>query len=330
MSFIKIKKRLIASGMLLIMGSAAQAGTLVVNCGEKLGLNSIGAALKALEHRESDEPATIEVSGACHENILIKGLDFLTIAGRNGASVTDASAGASDVFDIRGSRVTITGMTIDGLSGVNNDAVDCEQASRCTLIGNTIKGGADVVGVFALSSALIVGGAIQNGTSDGILAIGDVVADGVAVQGNAVGVVVRRGGRATLGVADPASVPIRSITPTIVANNDGAGILVSQGAEFSCGACIVQDNAGDGIHADVSAAVTLAVAALSNGSTALPAVARNAGNGVYVGDLSSATFNGASTVTGNGQRDISCNSPTSVTRHAVVAAGGAGNTNCTN
>jgi Right handed beta helix region len=329
MLIINIKKSLIASAVLLLFGSAAQAGTLWVNCGGKLGFTSIGAALKVLQNSESRGPATINVSGACHENILIKNMDLLTIAGSNGASITDASGGAADVADIRNSRVTIMGMTIDGLSGVNNDAVDCEQASQCTLIENTIQGDADVVGVYNLSSAFIVGGVIQNGTSDGVLAIGDVVAAGVRVQGNPVGVIVQKGGRAKVRVADPVSDPVLSITPVSIVNNN-AGILVTQGAEFTCVGCLVQNNAGDGIHVDVSAAASIQQAFPSDGSTIPPAVKGNSGVGVYVGDLSSATFKGASTVTGNGQPDISCNSATSVTRGALAAAGGPANTNCTN
>jgi hypothetical protein len=329
MLLINIKKCTIASALLLLLGSAAQAGTLWVDCGGKVGFTSIGAALKALQRFEFGGPATINVSGACRENLLINNMDLLTIAGSKGASITDASGGTADVVDIRHSRVTIIGMTIDGLSGINFDAVDCEQMSQCTLVGNTIQGDADVVGVYNLSSAFIVGGVIQNGTSDGIFAFGDVVAAGVAIQGNPVGVIVRNGGRTRVRVADPASDPILTITPTTVANNS-AGILVSQGAEFSCTGCIVENNAGDGIHIDVSAAATIQASTLGNGSTIPPVVTHNSGNGVYVGDLSSATFKGTSTVTGNGQPNISCNSPTSVTRSAQMAAGGAANTNCTN
>ena len=329
MLLINIKKGLMASALLLVLGSAAQAGTLWVNCGGKAGLSSIGAALKLLQNSEFHEPATINVSGTCRENLLIKDMDLLTIAGSKGASITDASGGAADVVDIRNSHVTIVGMTIDGLSGVNYDAVDCEQMSQCTLIGNTIQGDADVVGVYNLSSALIVGGVIQNGTSDGIFTFGDVVAAGVEIQGNPVGVIVRNGSRTRVRVADPASDPILAVTATTVASNS-AGILVSQGAEFSCTGCIVENNTGDGIHIDVSAAVTIQPSTLGNGSTIPPLVTRNSGSGVYVGDLSSATFKGTSTVTGNGQPNISCNSPTSVTRSALVAAGGAANTNCTN
>ncbi len=329
MSIANIKQSLIASALLLLLGSAAQAGTLWVNCGGKSGLNSISAALKLFQSPFAIGSNTINVSGACRENILINNMDLLTIAGSKGASITDGSGGTADVVDIRHSRVTISDMTIDGLSGVNYDAVDCEQMSQCTLIGNTIQGDADVVGVYNLSSALIVGGVIQNGTSDGIFAQGDVVAAGVAIQGNPVGVIVRNGGRTRVRVADPASDPILAVTATTVANNS-AGILVSQGAEFSCTGCIVENNTGDGIHADVSAAVTIQPSTLGNGSTIPPVITRNSGSGVYVGDLSSATFKGTSTVTGNGQLNISCNSATSVTRSALVAAGGAANTNCTN
>src|SRR5271154_5256187 len=273
------KKYLIVSAFLLLIGSAAQASTLWVNCGGKGGLITIGAALKVLQNSEFHEPNTINVSGACRENLLIHNMDLLTISGSKGASITDASGGTADVVDIRHSRVTIIGMTIDGLSGANFDAVDCEQMSQCTLIGNTIQGDADVVGVYNLSSALIVGGVIQNGTSDGILALGDVVAAGVAIQGNPVGVIVRNGSRTRVRVADPASDPILAITPTTVANNS-AGILVSQGAEFSCTGCIVENNAGDGIHIDVSAAATIQPSTLSNGSTIPPLVTRNSGSGV--------------------------------------------------
>jgi len=328
MSIIDIKKHLFASALLLLMGSAAQAGTLWVNCAAKGGFNSIGAALKVLQYTEPQGPNVINVLGACHENLLIKNMDLLTISGSNGASLTDASGGAADVVDIRNSRVTIIGMTIDGLNSVNYDTIDCEQISQCTLTGNTLQGGADVVGVYSLASARIVGGVIQNGTSDGIFAFGDVVAAGVTIQGNPAGVIVRRGARVRLSIADPASDPIRATTPTTVANN-GAGVQVTQGAQFTCTGCLVQDNAGDGINLDVSVAATIQQGLLANGSTMPVAVTRNSGYGVYVGDLSSAFFKGAS-VTGNGQSDISCNSTTAVTRGALVAAGSAARTNCTN
>jgi hypothetical protein len=230
--------------------NAVRAATLYVNCAAKEGLHSIGAALKILQNAEGRGPTTINVSGACNENVLITDIDRLTIAGSRGASITDASGGAADVVDIRNSKVTIAGMTIDGKNGVNNDAVDCEQGSHCTLSGNIIQGGADAVGVYSLSSALVVGGVVQNGTSDGIFAIGDLAAFGVLIQGNPVGLVVRNGGRARIGFVGPGSFPGLARTPTTVENN-GAGVQVVQ-AQFACSGCVIQGNFGDGINADVS------------------------------------------------------------------------------
>lgn len=319
--------------LLLLIGSEAAAGgsgnTLYVHCGASSGLNSIGAALKALKYSESSGPSTINVSGACHENVLIQNMDRLTIAGSNGASITDASGGAADIVDIRNSRVTITGLTIDGQNGINNDTVDCEQGSQCTLIGNTIQGAADPVGVYALSSAIIVGGVLQHGTFSGIFAFGDVAAYGVLIQGNPVGLIVRFGGRARLGFSDPASSPGLARTPSTIENN-GVGVRVTQ-AQFACGGCVIQENFGDGINADVSGEVRINGASFIDGSSVAPSVTRNKGHGVFLGDLSSGLFAGPpSTVTGNGQPDIVCNAPTSVTRGALTAAGGAAHTNCTN
>ena len=333
MSALRLSRHALYSGLLLLIATSARASeygtTLYVHCGTGSGLNSIGAALKALQHSEGTGPATINVSGACHENVLIQNTDRLTIAGSQGASLTDASGDTADVVDIRNSNVTITGMTIDGLSGVNQDAVDCEQGSHCTLLGNTIRGEADTVGVYTLSSALIVGGVLQNGTATGIFAFGDVTAAGVLIQGNPVGVVVNFGGRARMVGLDPASFPGFAKAQTTIENN-GAGVRVIQ-AQFACAGCVIHGNGGDGINGDVSAEVRISPFYPHDGSSVAPSVTANTGHGVYLGDLTSGSFSGPpSTVSGNGQPDIECNSATAVTRGALVAAGGAVHTNCKN
>jgi len=320
----RLNKALIACLLLaqLISVGAAKAATLYVNCDGKVGLTSIGAALKTLQHTEATGPNTINVTGGCRENVVIKDMDRLTVTGRAGASISDASGGTADVVDIRNSRVTITGMTIDGQNGVNNDSVDCEQGSQCTLIGNTIQGAAEPVGVYARSSALIVGGVLQNGTSNGIFAFGDVVAAGVLIQNNPVGLAVRFGARARIGFSD-------ARTPTTIENN-GVGVQVTQ-AQFACGGCVVRGNSGDGINADISGEVRINRAFFIDGSSAAPSVTGNTGHGVSLGDLSSGSFAvPPSTVSGNGQPDIVCNSPTSVSSGALTAAGGAAHTNCAN
>jgi Right handed beta helix region len=330
MSSLKVVSALCLSLVLLMSTQTVRAATLYVNCDGKIGLTSIGAALKALRRSDDGGQNTINVTGGCHENILIKDMDRLTIAGINGASITDVSGDTADVVDIRSSNVTITGMTIDGLNGVNYDAVDCEQGSHCRLTGNTLQGGADAVGVYTISTALIIGGVIQNATSSGILAWGDVIAGGVTIQGNPRGINVQNGGRVRVRFADPAGDPVKALTQATIANNN-LGISLTNGAELTCVGCLVQNNTGDGIHLDVSTAATISPGFPSGGSTIQTAIKHNSGYGVYIGDLSSATFKGpASTVTGNGLTSIWCNSPTAVTRNAITAAGGAANTNCTN
>src|SRR5262249_16907134 len=127
MSTIRFKNAL--NSLCLVMPLIAWAGpvraaTLNVNCGDKVGLTSIGAALTALQYSEGRGPNTINVSGACHENVVIQSVDRLTLNAINGASVSDASGGKKDVIAVLDSRgIAINGFTInagsDGVSGAN-------------------------------------------------------------------------------------------------------------------------------------------------------------------------------------------------------------------
>src|SRR5271167_766656 len=166
-----IKRSVIASALLLLLGSAAQAGTLWVNCGGKGGLNSIGAALKSLQNFESREPTTINVSGACHENVVIQSIDRLTLTAINGASVTDASGGALDVISINDSRdVAINGFKVNATSSaVGANGVSCNDFSTCRLSVNVIQGAAGAgFAVFQQSQATLDGDTLQNNPGVGV------------------------------------------------------------------------------------------------------------------------------------------------------------------
>ena len=95
MSRVKVCMTLCLSLFVLTAASTVNAATFYVNCGGKGPLITIGAALKVLQNIPG--PSTINVSGACHENVVIKDMDRLTIAGSAGASITDASGGNLDV-----------------------------------------------------------------------------------------------------------------------------------------------------------------------------------------------------------------------------------------
>ena len=313
---------------LMIGCACAHAHSVQVNCGGEGQFSSIGAALKHLGSLGNDAPYAISVKGACHENLVIKDLGPLTIAGSAGASISDASNGTRDVIVVANTRVTISAMTING--NVNTDAVDCYDNAYCHLVDNTIQGGYDAVGIYKTARGVVAGGVLQNNFATGIQVSGEATIVGVTIQGNPTGVNVTRGGRATVGIADPVFDQVPAVTQLLVVNN-GIGIFVGEGAELRCGGCTIRNNSSDGIHADVSAAISVTPSFVYfDGAFLQSTITNNSGVGVYVGDLSSATFTGQTSVNSNGQPDIACNSVTAVTRGAIAAAGGTAHTNCPN
>src|SRR5215831_8594693 len=100
MSRFRCGSGLCLTALLLMSAGTAGAATLYVHCGGSGGLNSIGAALKALGHAENIGPSTINVSGACHENVVIQNVDRLTINASPGASINDASGGNVDTVQV--------------------------------------------------------------------------------------------------------------------------------------------------------------------------------------------------------------------------------------
>jgi hypothetical protein len=117
-------RQLRATAFLMLIGAgvSAHAATLSVSCGEPSGLTTINAAIKLLQSNQSLHPATVNVSGACHENVVIQSIDRLTLNAVNGASITDASGGTLDVVQIADSRsVSINNFTINGAANIRSD-----------------------------------------------------------------------------------------------------------------------------------------------------------------------------------------------------------------
>ena len=324
---VKKQLRAIALLPLISVGASAQAATLSVNCGGKSGLTSINAALKALQHSEDSRgPNTINVSGACHENVLIQNLDRLTLNAGNGASITDASYGTREVIDVDNSHgFTLQGFTVTSTcpSGCTGpDAISCYNGADCVLIQNTVGGaGPDGsgVGVYALSRVRVVGGIVQtNGTGLFATDSGEMEVLGVSVQSNGLGVVLLRG--ASLLVRASAD----HVTPSVISNNQNQGIYATDGSTITVsGPSNVSNNLADGIQLDLGARLVLA---LGPGEVV---VSGNGGSGVELGDLAIARFTSSAHVTGNRPPDVACNAPTAITRFARTNIGG-GTTSCAN
>jgi hypothetical protein len=312
MSRLKLGMRVGLPLLLFMAAGAVNAATLHVNCGGKAGLTSIGGALKELQYSESHGPNTINVSGACHENVVIQSVDRLTLNAVNHASVSDASGGKQDVIAVFDSRdVAINGFTINaGSDGVTTtNGISCNDWSACRLALNVIQG-AGSGGGFAVYQA------------------SEATVDGDTFQNNGVGLIVHSGTRVRPG----------GQSRPIISRTNGQGIHVVREA-FVFLLATVDNNSAQGVivgfhstldltgsishNGDVGADVRESSAARFLSST----ITNNGGPGVVVEDLSMATF-GGSTVTGNGGgTDVVCAPQFSATRGALTDIGG-GVTNC--
>jgi Right handed beta helix region len=287
--------------------STVKATTLHVNCGGKAGLTSIGAALKELQYSEGHGSSTINVSGACQEDIVIQSIDRLTLNAAPGASINDASGGNLVTVTIDDSRdVAINGFTINGGAG-GADALDCQDGSVCRLNGNTIQGAVNGYGVGVFFSQLFLdGGTLQNNFT------GLAVINGAS--GKATNVTIQNNSLLGIEIRTQSFV---NTTATITANS-GGGVFVHEGGTLSCPGCQITGNGGIGavVKRDSSARLYNAYA-----------VTGNAGGGIQLNEESSAYF-GPGTVTGNtGGTDVYCGSSYTTARFATTNIGG-GTTNC--
>ena len=295
MSRLKLSLRLCLPLLLFMAASTVKATALHVNCGGKAGLTTIGTALKALQYSEGHAPSTINVSGACHENLVIQSLDRVTLNAINGASVSDASGGSLDVILIQDSRdVSVNGFTIYAGSGPNANGIDCSEYSLCRLSGNVVQGaGNGGVAVFAASNLTLDGDTLQNNIVGLLVRTGSTVRSGgqgspITARNNSQGINMARDTIAAIAV--------------VITNNSNVGALAQFNSTMDLTGSI-SGNGGAGVLVREASAARLAAT-----------ISGNTGPGVLIQDLSMATFNGG-TVTGNGGgTDVVCNPQYSATR----------------
>lgn len=303
-----------ASVLLLLLGSAAQAATLYVNCGGKAGFTSIGTAIKSLQSFTPGGPSTINVSGTCNEDVVIQSMDRLTLNAVNGASINDPSGGNVPTVTIDDSRdVTINGFTING----GEDGIDCQNGSLCRLTGNTVENSPNAgIGVWAFSEADISGGTlVGNGFAGLQMANGAKVrANGVTVQNNWRGVMVDNAAFLQFNIG------------AIQANPD-IGLWVANGSTIVCLACSITGNGGDGVHAQQGASVRFQANFGTPSSTYR--VTQNGGAGVSLTNLANVFFFNSGSVSANGgPLDVVCNASYTAAGGLANAGMTAGRTNC--
>ena len=333
----------------LLLPAWLYAANLSVNCGSKSPhKSSITAALQHLP----PGPNTITVSGTCRENVLIAGIDDLTLAGTPGASVVDQSALTLAAIQIEHSkRVTIAGLeVVGGLNGIacvrasdciinNNDVhgavlsgIFVFEHSAATLAGNHAHGNGPGVVVLGSSFAHLLGGATPQPSDDpnileDNLAQGLVIGDGSSsrVEGTAAKPnIIRNNGGSGVWILHAVGA---LFSPVITGNGIGNANVNSGGIELDGGilrinSAQITGNSGPGLfathgsHADVGGTA-------SDGTT----ISGNLRNGVVLLLNSSAGFNWT-TITNNARSDVFCDT-TSVLQNMQFITG-ANVVNCPN
>src|SRR6185437_206025 len=261
----------------------AQAVSLRVDCDKH---ESISKVLHLLAKANPQGPNTLTVSGACQENIVIRGMDRLTLITRNGASITDRSNGSLAVVDIEDSqKVILQGFTING----GDRGVVCNTASLCYLTGNTIQGpGHFGVNVLGGARAFLASNVIQHWGRGAFITGAQVFSSNDVFQGN--------GGS---GIAALVGSYFESLNSTFDNNGDGieaAGAMLLNGGTVS-------GNSGIGVR-------MLGANVAFQG----PTITGNGGVGVHLEDGAFAGFLAAN-ITGNlSGLDIDCAPQFPITR----------------
>jgi hypothetical protein len=316
---LRVEKKLCAGVALLVLAApmiTAQAAVVSVDCSKKGA--SINSAIGKLDRSLSN---TVNVTGNCTENILVNGHRDLTIAAQGAATLSSADVNFGTVEIIGSSRVTLSGLTING--GFNG--VQCDDRSVCVLSGVNVVGGTG--GGLALqkqSTADVIGGSIINSGGNGIGVFG---ASSVNVSPGPNNTPVVISGhtepqfQSAYGIFAQDGSFVRVDGATITGNNNGAA--GERGAVLKLLGTTITGNSGVGVSVRAST-VQVTGAVTNNGS-----------HGIRVRELAYLVFSGATDLTGNVGLYVRCDNVTSTTNPkslvgSFVPTEEASKTNCPN
>lgn len=237
--------------VLVIVGlsaDVASADTFTVAC----PADSLNAAVMAAKSASPSGPHTINVAGACVENVSVIDMSNLTIQGSPGASLTGAAGGGNPqaVLLVQNSQsFRLNDMIVNGVPSRQHAVAFT--AANGVVQGSTIQG-APQNGLLIqnTSSVNVRNSTIQNNGANGILAVvqSAVNAQGTTIIGNgASGLVLAMSASGSLNGDDPS-------TPSVVerieiANSAFSGISVNGASSLSgSGAHLIHHNALSGVR----------------------------------------------------------------------------------
>ena len=297
---------------LAALGAALSFFTLVAQAGMGAKVNcdlpgAIGKIANVLKRLDPAATNVVSVRGHCHENLVVRGFDRLSLIAEPGTVIEDASGGQASVVDIEDSqRVDLQDFTIQG----GSDGVTCVDFSFCRFNRIKIQQTAGVGLTVANSQAQLYNSTIEDSGGDGISLFGGKL----------------RWNNVTVSKAHRNGVNVQWRSQLNGPNNtvmgsDLAGIFV-QGSSIATGPNVVTGNGQQGI-------------VLITGSNALLAsttVTNNNWEGVRIEDVSAVSFEGGGTYTGNGTEnqalDIRCGLETFNVARVFFPGIQYGSTNC--
>jgi len=289
-------KLVVAAGLVFVAIATpltSRAVTLQVNCNNPSSrLPTISAALKIVSGLVGSLGAnTIEVTGACHENITLTGVSGLTLTAQPGASITDASGGTKPVIDVeRSTDFALNGFAIRGGGGPFLSGVVCGTNSTCYFSNNNVQV-PNFTGVTAfVGSAVALDHDVLEQSGGGLAVISGsrAVVNAATIRNNTGN-----------GVIVVSSSFFNAIGATNIANNGANGVFVAQHSQALLGGVTITGNGTAGVFAEEQADATFFI----GGNTI-------SGNrfGVAIQDMSWAGFSDGSTVVSGSatQPDILC------------------------
>jgi hypothetical protein len=281
--------------LLVAIGGAVQYAEgvdLGVNCNKH---DSIRRALHVLARSSNPQgPNTITVFGGCKENIVIQGMDRLTLIAKNGASIADRSNGTLPVVDIEDSqRVTLQGFTING----GAQGILCSTASLCYLTGNTIQGpGGFGINVIKGSRVFLESNVIEDWGRGAFIDSGaQVFSSNDVFQSN--------GGSALVVLA-------AAYFESLDSKFDNNGVGIDAGGSLTLRGGTISGNSSDGIRLLSGKAVFVGSTITGNG----PTITGNGGVGVHLEDGAFAGFLAASITSNLSGLDVDCEPQFPITR----------------
>lgn len=289
---------------------AAPGSKLNVDCDAGQTICAALATLDKMHAVGSAGPNMVMISGTCNEDITVVGMDNVTLQGNPTATVNGNANGFGVVLWVTDSQnFAMNNITLSG-NGIAT-GVYCA-AAVCHLNNDIVEDSAGIgVGVGPSSMVFLSSTTVQQNAGDGVHmgGNGNVVLAGATIQSNGGAGVHLQAGGSLLTTAQSQGYEIVGPASTVIQNNAQDGILADVNSAARLNFTMISGNGRDGIRLEGGAKAQLASVSVTG----------NTGHGVRLGDLSFGEFADGNSISGNNAGsatplDVVCDPQYSATR----------------